>query len=116
MGNKYTKNYEVIFVRKDLVVPVEKLKNSCDLKVFQFETTEEIPPIKEIIGQERAMKALKFGLSVKKKGYNIFVTGITGTGRNSYSYSVAKDFAKKKRLLMTGVMFIILKSLNVLRL
>lgn len=84
-------------MRKDLVVPVEKLKNSCDLNVFQFETTEEIPPIKEIIGQERAMKALKFGLSVKKKGYNIFVTGITGTGRNSYSYSVAKDFAKIRK-------------------
>ncbi|KGG80251.1 ATP-dependent protease [Caloranaerobacter azorensis H53214] len=83
-------------MRKDLVVPVEILKNSCDISIFQFETTEEIPPIKEIIGQKRATKALKFGLSVKKKGYNIFVTGITGTGRNSYSYSVAKDFAKRR--------------------
>jgi lon-related putative ATP-dependent protease len=83
---------------KNLTVPVEKLTNLCPLSIFDFETTDELPSSKEIIGQERAMKALKFGLSVKKKGYNIFVSGITGTGRNSYSYSIANEFANKKKI------------------
>ncbi len=80
----------------DFIIPVEKLKNKCDLSMLKFTTTEEIDLHKDIIGQERAMKALEFGLSIKRKGYNIFVTGLTGTGRNSYSYSIANGYAEKR--------------------
>lgn len=77
-------------------VPLDKLKRRADLSKFDFDTTEQISMCKDIIGQERGIKALNFGLSIKKKGYNIFVTGITGTGRNSHSYSIAKKFAEKR--------------------
>lgn len=77
-------------------VPVEKLKNKCDKSIFPYDTTEDWDVDRELIGQERAMEALKYGLSMKRKGYNIFVSGATGTGRNSYSYLVAKEYAKKK--------------------
>ena len=56
-----------------LLVPVEKLKNRCTNNVFQAKTTEELSASRELIGQERAMKALKYGLSIRKKGYNIYV-------------------------------------------
>lgn len=82
-------------MRNDIKVPVHLLKKECDLSIFDFKITEEIAELNEIIGQKRAMKALKFGLSINRKGYNIFVTGIGGTGRNSYSYSIAKEFAER---------------------
>mgnify|MGYP000859432430 FL=1 len=79
-------------------VSTELLTNKCSSDLFNFETTETIPVTRELIGQERAMEALKFGLTINRKGYNIFVSGSTGTGRNSYSYLVAKSFADKKEI------------------
>jgi len=66
------------------------------MDTFDFETTQELKPLQGIIGQERAAEALKFGLSVKKKGYNIFVSGQSGTGRNSYVKLITEMKAKEK--------------------
>lgn len=78
-------------------VPLSRLIRKYDLSKLDFVTTEQIKMSKDIIGQERGIKALKFGLSIKKKGYNVFVSGITGTGRNSHSYSIARSFAEKRK-------------------
>ncbi|MBS4537424.1 AAA family ATPase [Clostridium sp. D2Q-11] len=77
-------------------ISINQLKKECDLSLFDFNTTEEVEDWEGLIGQERAMEALKFGLSINRKGYNIYVSGLTGTGRNSYSYSLAKEFSKDK--------------------
>ncbi len=45
----------------------------------------------EIIGQPRAIKALRLGTEIKAKGYNIFVTGQPGTGRKSAILSMLKN-------------------------
>ena len=62
-------------------VPVEKLRWRCDPNSFPMETTEAIEPCQEIIGQERALEAIRVGLEIQSIGYNIFVTGLAGTGR-----------------------------------
>ena len=62
-------------------VPIEKLRWRCDPNLLPFETTEEIKPCEEIIGQDRALEAIRLGLDIESIGYNIFVTGLTGTGR-----------------------------------
>jgi len=77
------------------IVDVKYLKEKYDLKFLNFETTEEIPPLEGIIGQERAKKALEFGLKIKSKGYNIFVTGITGSGRTTSVEQAVKKIAEK---------------------
>ncbi|QEK11484.1 AAA family ATPase [Crassaminicella thermophila] len=77
-------------------VPVEKLKNKCDISCFDFETTLDLYPLQGIIGQKRAAEALEFGLDIKKKGYNIFVSGQSGTGRNSYTQSITEKKAETK--------------------
>ena len=59
----------------------EDLKWSCDTKVFDFEDTEKVKPIEGIVGQERALKALRLGVDLKSPGYNIFITGLSGTGK-----------------------------------
>lgn len=83
-------------MKENYKIPSSRLKRKFDLASFDFITTEQIKMNKYIIGQERGIKALNFGLSIKKKGYNVFVSGITGTGRNSHSYSIARSFAEKK--------------------
>lgn len=53
----------------------------CPESELKFKSTEELEPIDAIIGQERAVKALKFGVDIKSPGFNVFVSGIAGTGR-----------------------------------
>ncbi|HHV79688.1 MAG TPA: AAA family ATPase [Firmicutes bacterium] len=66
-------------------VAPEKLKAVCDPNLFPCDTTDGVEPLAEIIGQERAVRAMEFGLSCKGKGYNIFISGITGSGRTTYA-------------------------------
>jgi len=67
---------------RDLEVPAEKLRWRCDSRCFTFQCTDELVPLQEFIGQDRAIKAISFGLAVDQPGYNIFVTGMTGTGKS----------------------------------
>jgi lon-related putative ATP-dependent protease len=72
-------------------LPAEKLTWRCDLSFLPFACTAEMTPLEDFIGQERAMRAIEFGLGVNKPGFNIFVTGLTGTGKTS----IIKAFLKK---------------------
>ncbi|MGO9139020.1 MAG: Lon protease family protein [Syntrophales bacterium] len=68
---------------KKFEVPVDKLRWQCDPAIFDFECTKEMAPLREFIGQDRAIRAIQFGLSMGHDGYNIFVAGLTGTGKTS---------------------------------
>jgi lon-related putative ATP-dependent protease len=81
---------------KDFVVPVSELRHSCDPAEFSFSTTADLKAKEEVIGQARAVSAIEFGLSIKNHGYNIFVSGIPGTGRNSIVRSIVKRIAKDR--------------------
>lgn len=59
----------------------EELKWDCDPEVFEFDSTKKVKPIDGVVGQERAVKALKLGVDMRSAGYNIFVTGLSGTGK-----------------------------------
>jgi len=73
----------LIKARKPKELKPEELKWSCDLQCFDFKSTTNVKPIEGIVGQERAMKALKIGVDLKGPGYNIFITGLSGTGKFS---------------------------------
>ena len=64
-------------------VPVDKLRWHCDPCQFEFECTSELSPLEEFIGQDRAIRAIEFGLAMDRPGYNIYVAGLTGTGKTS---------------------------------
>lgn len=70
-------------LRQTLRVPVEELSWSDSLDKIVGETTAEVKPHEGIIGQSRAVKAIRLGLAVKSKGYNIFVAGYPGAGRTT---------------------------------
>ncbi len=59
----------------------EELCRLCDPSIFQFKSTESLEHLDGIISQERAVKSLHFGLEIESKGYNIYVAGLTGTGK-----------------------------------
>ena len=71
----------MITTKKFEEVPIEKLRWSCPLEYIPFETSNEIAPLTEIVGQDRAVEAIKVGLAIESEGYNIFVTGLSGTDR-----------------------------------
>ncbi len=83
----------------DHKVTVKELRWQCDPGVFKFDCTKDIAPLQEFIGQNRAIRAIEFGLSVDKPGYNIFVTGLTGTGRASAIKSHLEGLIKSKGAL-----------------
>ena len=77
-------------------LPPEKLRRVFDPKLITCETTEEMSPLTEIVGQERAVKALNFGLEIDEKGFNIYVAGQPGTGRMTSVRSFIETIAVGK--------------------
>ena len=57
-----------------------------------FGTTAGIEAVVEIVGQDRAVKAIKRGLAMKSHGYNIFVSGTNGTGRTATVKKLLEEF------------------------
>ncbi len=50
-----------------------------------------------IVGQKVASEAIKLGLSIKKKGYNIYIAGANRSGKTSYAEKFAKEQAEKEK-------------------
>ena len=66
---------------KPHALTAEQLRPVCDHSQFTFSSTANLPDLPGIIGQERATRALNFGMGVQGVGYNIFVLGPTGAGK-----------------------------------
>jgi lon-related putative ATP-dependent protease len=66
---------------KQLSLPPEKLRWHCDPARVPFETTAEVEPTVNDMGQERALRALRMGVELRASGYNLFVCGLSGTSR-----------------------------------
>jgi predicted ATP-dependent protease len=62
-------------------VPLERLRWICPSDIFQFECTADVEPLKEFIGQGRAIDSINFGLALERPGYNLFLSGLAGTGK-----------------------------------
>jgi len=59
----------------------DALRKRFDPSEFDFETTDDLPADTEVVGQDRAVEALDFGMSIDAEGYNVFALGPAGTGR-----------------------------------
>jgi predicted ATP-dependent protease len=76
-------------------VAVERLHQVCDPASLGFSTTDDLEVEESIvIGQDEAMSALSFGVSVRDPGYGIFVLGDPGSGRFSFARRLAREHAK----------------------
>ncbi len=76
----------------------ELLYKPCDPNMFTFNTTDDIQGIPGTIGQEKAIRALDFGLSMDSSGFNIFALGETGTGKMTTVMTALKEKAANEKV------------------
>jgi lon-related putative ATP-dependent protease len=76
-------------------LPAGKLRWKCPTSLLKFKTTAEIEPCTDIIGQDRALMAIRMGLELEHRGYNIFITGLVGTGRTTTIKRLLEQLEKK---------------------
>ncbi len=69
-------------LRRELQLKAEDLTWTPPSEGIIQETTAELELQEEIVGQDRAVKAIRRGLVMKSHGFNIYVAGMNGTGRN----------------------------------
>ena len=69
--------------RKHRELKSEELRWKCNPNIFKFESTEDIDPIEGILGQERALKAIRLGVDMRVPGYNIYIAGLSGSGKTT---------------------------------
>jgi len=79
-------------------VSFEDLRWICSPEEFSFSHTGEVEVKELFLGQKRARKALSFGLSLDKSGYNLYVAGPEGVGKTSYVLQLLKTLCKLKEI------------------
>ena len=77
-------------------LPLKDWRKTYDIALMGCGSTEELTPIDEVVGQDRAIKALTFGLNIQERGFNIYASGAYGTGRRSAVKQFLDEVAKKK--------------------
>lgn len=77
-------------------LPANKLYRHISNDQLPFANTSEIEAFQGVLGQDRAVNAIQFGVAMERPGYNIFVMGEAGTGRSSYVQGYLKSEAKRQ--------------------
>ena len=74
----------------------ERLRRTCDPGSLECTSTVDLTALETIIGQDRAVKSLQFGLGIKEPGFNIYVSGLPGTGRTTAVRGFLQELARKR--------------------
>jgi ATP-dependent Lon protease len=82
-------------VRERARLRPEDLTWACPEQVLAFEGTDAVTPVEGTIGQDRALRALRLGLELQSPGYNIFVSGLLGTGRTTTVKELLAEIAPR---------------------
>lgn len=72
-------------------LPVERLCWRCDGDALGFKDTSKVTPLRDIMGQDRAIEALRLGVELDSPGYNIYVAGMSGTGKMTTVKKILED-------------------------
>jgi hypothetical protein len=77
-----------------LVKPLEAtaLYQRCDPRQFTFESTADLEDLAEVIGQARAVEAVRFGVGIRREGFNLFALGPEGIGK----YAVVRHYLERQ--------------------
>jgi len=71
------------------------LRKTLNPKRLKFITTTELKPLTEFVGQERALEALRFGIGIRRQGYNLYAMGPSGIGKRALIRTVLERHAGK---------------------
>jgi predicted ATP-dependent protease len=81
--------------RRGELLPAD-LDVALDPADLGFTTTAELAPLEEVVGQERARRALGLGLAVRQRGYNVYVSGVSGTGKKQLVKQLLEQRARRE--------------------
>lgn len=79
-----------------VALPAEAARDRCDPSSLGFAVTEDLEPLEEIIGQERAVEAVRFGIEIARGGYHIFAHGPGGSGKSTTLRRFLGQVAQKR--------------------
>jgi len=74
-------------------LPAQALYTRCDPAAFGFTDTSELPDIRAAIGQSRASDAIHFGVNIRREGYNLYVMGPPGSGKQTLTRQYLQEKA-----------------------
>lgn len=77
-------------------LPASRLRWLCKPESIPFQTTDDVEAISGVVGQEAALDALRFGIECDAPGQNVFVRGLTGTGRMTLVRHTLEDLSPKR--------------------
>ncbi|HXG28369.1 MAG TPA: ATP-binding protein [Nevskiales bacterium] len=77
-------------------LPIAALRKRCDPADLPFRTTAELPDLDQALGQERGLEALQFGMSMARRGYNLYVLGPPGIGKHALVQHVLRQRAARE--------------------
>ncbi len=74
----------------------QQLYRVCDCQQFNFETTDDLEPLDEVPGQERALEAIRFGAAMPHPDYHLYLLGGHGTGRHRTAFAIFEAEARER--------------------
>jgi len=77
-------------------LPPKRLRVQCDPKTLGFATTTELKPARGLVGQDRAIDAIKLSANIAHKDFNLYVLGHDGTGRHTAVTALLKEAANTR--------------------
>ena len=77
-------------------LPLSSLSAKVPDEHLSFSSLKELDALSGILGQERAIEAIQFGVAMRRPGYNVYAMGESGTGRSSYVSNYLKSEAKRQ--------------------
>lgn len=81
-------------LKRTLELSKDQLTWTKSLGDIVGQSTKDIEPRTEVIGQQRAVKAIRLAMGVKSSGYNVFVSGHNGSGRFTTVEALLKEMQK----------------------
>ena len=84
---------------KNYNISADELRCYCKSETFTFESTADLEPFEEgVIGQKRAVDAIETGMRIEQEGYNIYISGVPGSGKSTYAKTIAEKKADQKEV------------------
>lgn len=74
---------------------MDVLDRRIDPRLLKFKTTDDLETLEGVIEQERALEAIETGLRIRKRNFNVYISGASGTGKSSILKGIIRRIAEK---------------------